>query len=174
MCDPANDDCDKANNLVCSMDVYECRYGTTSTKITATTASAEESGQEETSNVSGIAGGTVGGAVFLAVLVFVAYRCGRKKDLGEVRRRVDPPRARNEPPGGEAGVPQQVYGQTTTRNPTFDDLPAPAYAEVDEEPAYEPAAPGREIVYDLGRLAGARDHALRDKRLSQQLGNSHA
>jgi len=62
-CDPYADMCDKAKNLVCSMDGYECRYGTTSTAITAatsigdstittttattvTTVPAEESGQE--------------------------------------------------------------------------------------------------------------------------------
>lgn len=139
----------------------------TTTAITATTAPAEESTDERSSSVGAIAGGAVGVVVFMAVLVFVAYRCGRKKDLEEVRRRAEPPSARNQRPG----VPQPAYGQTTMQNPTFD---APAYVEIDEEPAYEPAVPGREIVYDQGRLAGARDHALRDKRVSQQLRNSHA
>eukprot|EP00729_Bicosta_minor_P003089 gene3089-32154_t len=116
---------------------------TTTTAITATTAPAEESGQEKTSNPGGIASGAVGGAVFLA---------------GNQRR----------------GVPQQAYGEATIHNPTFDDSPAPASAEVDAESAYVPAVPGRAIVYDQGRLAGARNHALRDKWLSQQLANSHA
>lgn len=169
-CDPLADVCDKAKNLVCSLDVYECRYGTISTAITTTTVSAEESGQEETSNLGGIAGGTVGGAVCLAVLVFVAYRCGRKKELEEVRRRAPPPGARNQ----RRGVPRQAYGEATTQNPTFDNSLAPVYAEVDEEPAYVTAVPGRATVYDQGHLAGARDHALRDKRLSQQLANSQA
>lgn len=168
-CDPLNDNCDKAKNLVCSLEVYECRYGTTSTAITATIASAEESGQEETSNVGGIAGGAFGGAVFLTIFGVLVYRCGRK-DLEEVRRRAPPPGARNQ----RRGVPQQAYGEATMQNPTFDDSPVPAYAEVDEEPAYVPAVPGRATIYDQGRLAGARDHSLRDKRLSQQLANSHA
>lgn len=170
MCDPYADVCDKAKNLVCSMDVYECRYGTTSTKITAST---EESGQEKASNVGGIAGGAVGGAVFLTIFGVLVYRCGRKKELEEVRHRAPPPGARNQ--GNQRrGVPRQAYGEATMQNPTFDDSPAPAYAEVDEEPAYVSAVPGRAIIYDQGRLSGARDHALRDKRLLQQSANSHA
>ena len=121
-------------------------------------------------HVGGIAGGAVGGAVFLIIFGVLVYRCGRKKELEEVRRRSPPPGARNQ----RRGVPQQAYGETTMQNPTFDDSPAPAYAEVDEEPAYESAVPGRAIIYAQGRLAGARDHTLRDKRLSQQLANSHA
>eukprot|EP00729_Bicosta_minor_P023923 gene23923-15290_t len=143
---------------------------TTPAAITATTAPAEESGQGKMIHVGGIAGGAVGGAVFLIIFGVLVYRCGRKKELEEVRRRAPPPGARNQ----RRGVPQQAYGETTMQNPTFDDSPAPAYAEVDEEPAYESAVPGRAIIYAQGRLAGARDHTLRDKRLSQQLANSHA
>lgn len=186
-CSPLNDICDKAKKLVCSMEVYKCRYGTTTTAIvaavstadstvttttaiTATTALAEESGQEEMSNVGGIAGGAVGVAGFLTIFGVLMYRCGRKKVLEEVRRRAPPPGARNQ----RRGVPQKAYGEATTQNPTFDDSPAPAYAEVDEEPAYVTAVPGRATIYDQGHLAGAGDHALRDKRLSQQLANSYA
>lgn len=97
----------------------------------------------------------------------------KKKKLEEVRRRAPPPGVRNQ--GNQRrGVPQQAYGEATIHNPTFDDSPAPASAEVDAESAYVPAVPGRAIVYDQGRLAGARNHALRDKWLSQQLANSHA
>ena len=69
--------------------------------------------------------------------------------------------------------PHVAYGQTTP-NPTFDnnDGPAPAYAEIDAEPAYESAVVGRASVYDMGYLAGAKDHALRDKRLAKQQNGS--
>lgn len=135
-CDPLADVCDKAKNLVCSMDVYECRYRTTST---ATTAPAEESGQGGTSNLAGgIAGGAVGGADFLAVLVFVAYRCG-KKDLDEVRRRTKPRPASQTPQSERPDVPQGAYGQTTTHNPAYNTVAAQeaTYAEIDDSTAYE-------------------------------------
>lgn len=133
-CDPYADVCDKAKNLVCSMDAYECRYGTT----TISTAATEESGQEKTSNVGGIAGGAVGGAVLLAVLVFVAYRCGRMKELNEVRRRTKPRPAAQTSHSERPDVPQEAYGQTTTQNPAYNVAAQEAtYAEIDDSTAYE-------------------------------------
>ena len=159
-CDPSNDGCDKAKNLVCVLEDYTCRYGI-----------AEESTYEKKSSVGAIVGSALGGVAFLIVFGSVAYCCGQRESaVKEVRRRAEPLRTRNQQPD----VPQPAYGQTVVQNPTFDDSPAPAYAEIDEEPVYEPAVPGREIIYDQGRLAGARDHVLRDKRLSQQLANSYA
>lgn len=63
-CDLLADMCDRGKNLTCSLEVYECRYGI-----------AEESTSKK-NNVGAIVGGALGGLVFLAVLVFVAYRCG--------------------------------------------------------------------------------------------------
>jgi hypothetical protein len=173
-CDPLADVCDKAKNLVCSSDVYECRYGTSTTTITSvedsstpapttTTASVEESGEEKKSNVRAVnvVVGVVGGLVFLVILSVVVHRWTRK-DLGEVRARTRQPRTRNQQPG--------VPYRTTTQNPTYDRASQEAnYAEILEESAYVQADPNRPEFYDKGHLAGARDHALRVKRLSQQL-----
>lgn len=82
--------CDRAKNLTCSLEVYECRYGTTTTTITTavdstiattitTTSAPFEESTSEKSNVGAIVGGALGGLVFLAVLAFVAYRCGGKR-----------------------------------------------------------------------------------------------
>eukprot|EP00729_Bicosta_minor_P010288 gene10288-11803_t len=98
-----------------------------------------ESGQGGTSNLAGgIAGGAVGGADFLAVLVFVAYRCG-KKDLDEVRRRTKPRPASQTPQSERPDVPQGAYGQTTTHNPAYNTVAAQeaTYAEIDDSTAYE-------------------------------------
>ena len=97
----------------------------------------------------------------MVILSVVVHRCTRK-DLGEVRARTRQPSTLNRQPG----VP---YGETT-QNPTYNSAIQEAnYAEILEESAYVQADPNRPELYDKGRLAGARDHALRDIRLSQQL-----
>jgi hypothetical protein len=139
---------------VCSLDVYECRY-----KV------AEESPEEKKSNVGPIVGGALGGLVFLVALVFAGYRCCRKRDLDEVRARARRPNAPAQQPDLH-----KPYGKTTYRNPAYNVATLEdTYAEIAEDPAYEQSDPNRPGLYDKGFLPGARDHALRDKRLSQQL-----
>lgn len=130
-----------------------------------TTASAEESTDEKKSSVGAIVGGALGGLVLLGVLVFAGYRCGRKKELKEVRSRTRRPTAQSQ----QRGL-HEPYGETTHRNPAYDVATQEAtYAEIPEESTYEEADPKRSSLYDKGFLPGAKAHALRDKRVSQQL-----
>lgn len=76
-CDPLNDSCDKAKNLVCSLEVYECQYGTTSTEesiedstITSTTANTTAPAEESLS-VVGVPNYSVLGA--MAFVIFISY-----------------------------------------------------------------------------------------------------
>lgn len=155
-CDPLNDGCDKTKNLVCVLEDYKCRYR------------IEESTDEKKSNTGAIVGGALGGLVLLVVFGIVVYRCGQRKNhLKEVRARVRPPTARNQP-----DVHPAPYGETTYRNPAYDvasqEAP-PNYAEIPEETTYEEADPKRPSLYDRGFLPGSKSHELRDKRLSQQV-----
>lgn len=135
-CDPLADTCDKAKRLACSMEVYECRYMTT----TATTApSGEDSVGVQASNVSDIIGGALGGLVFLVIFSIVVYRCGRKKDLEDVRARIEQPQLQNHQQP-EPAAPKQAYGQTY-HNPAFKHAAsqrAAACAEISDGSACEP------------------------------------
>jgi len=126
-----------------------------------------------TTTTAPVVGGALGGVAFLVVFGVVVYQCGAKKGVPEVRARMHPqPRPQQQQQQPEPAAPQHAYGQTTP-NPSFNHDHAAnqeaTYAEIAEEPAYEPVDPNRPSVYDTGGLPGAKDHALRDMQLSQQL-----
>lgn len=183
-CDPRNDACDISKELHCNIEFYECRYITTTvpSKTAPTTVfhNAKPT-RTPTNNIGGIVGGVVGVLVVLIVGTFVGRQCSRPTDevdvevgvRAEVRARMHrQPRPQQQQQQPEPAAPQHAYGQTTP-NPSFNHEHAAnqeaTYAEIAEEPAYEPVDPNRPSVYDTGGLPGAKDHALRDMQLSQQL-----
>lgn len=89
---------------------------------------------------SGIAGGAVGGTVFLITFGVLVYRCGRQ--------------AAQTPQSERPGVPQRAYGQTTTQNPAYNGAAQEAtYAEINDNTDYE--IPG--ALLQGGQLAQQSD-----------------
>lgn len=118
--------------------------------------------------------GIIGAAVVLVLAIVTLCVCLHTStstdDATFQPDRSRQPSARHQQPG----VPQHACGETT-HNPTYAGMPpdSPAYPEIVVQPMYEPADPNRAVIYDKGRLAGARNHAIRDKRLAQQLDNPY-
>lgn len=102
-CNPLADMCDRANNLVCSLEVYECRYKTD---------------EDSKNNFGPPVGGALGGLMFLVLLVFGAYRC-RNRDPSAAGKRSRQAAARcvtkRAPQARHRGSRENA-----TQNPAFD------------------------------------------------------